>query len=293
MDLHHDGLSRPLASPRLRVLSLGAGVQSTTLALMAEGGEIEKPDCAIIADTKAEPRRVYRHIEWLVGQLSFPVYVVSAGDLRQEMLDAGAGVAGAYGRPPMFVRNVGTGRIGMTRRQCTQDYKLEPIMVKVRELIGLKKGQSIRHFLKLKRAEAVPELVEQWIGISTDEIQRVRPSGFSYVHNRHPLIEARMSRRDCLQWLRDRQYPEPPKSACTFCPFHSNAMWRDMKANDPESFADAVLVDEALRAAGRHKGLRELAYIHRSASPLATADLLAPDVAGFDFGAECLGMCGV
>lgn len=35
----------------MRILSLGAGVQSSTLALMAEHGEIEKPDYAIFADT--------------------------------------------------------------------------------------------------------------------------------------------------------------------------------------------------------------------------------------------------
>lgn len=37
---------------RLRALSLGAGVQSTTMALMAAHGEIgPMPDCAIFADT--------------------------------------------------------------------------------------------------------------------------------------------------------------------------------------------------------------------------------------------------
>ena len=39
----------------LRILSLGAGVQSTTLALMAAHGEVEAPDCAIFADTGWEP----------------------------------------------------------------------------------------------------------------------------------------------------------------------------------------------------------------------------------------------
>lgn len=46
----------------LRVLSLGAGVQSTTLALMAAHGEIEPPDCAIFADTQWEPAEVYAHL---------------------------------------------------------------------------------------------------------------------------------------------------------------------------------------------------------------------------------------
>jgi len=46
---------------RIRVLSLGAGVQSTTLALMAAEGILAKPDAAV-ADTGWEPGRVYEHL---------------------------------------------------------------------------------------------------------------------------------------------------------------------------------------------------------------------------------------
>jgi 3'-phosphoadenosine 5'-phosphosulfate sulfotransferase (PAPS reductase)/FAD synthetase len=60
----------------LRVLSLGAGVQSTTLALMIEKGEIPMVDAAIFADTGAEPKEVYTHLEWLKKQLSYPVHIV-------------------------------------------------------------------------------------------------------------------------------------------------------------------------------------------------------------------------
>ena len=49
----------------LRVLSLGAGVQSTTLALMVEKGEIPMVDCGIFADVGAEPKAVYEHLDWL------------------------------------------------------------------------------------------------------------------------------------------------------------------------------------------------------------------------------------
>jgi len=48
--------------PNLRILSLGAGVQSSTLALMIAKGEIPMVDCAIFADTMGEPKAVY---EWL------------------------------------------------------------------------------------------------------------------------------------------------------------------------------------------------------------------------------------
>lgn len=60
---------------RLRALLLGAGVQSTTLALMAAHGEIgPMPDCAIFADTHWEPKAVYDHLNWLMSPnvLPFP-----------------------------------------------------------------------------------------------------------------------------------------------------------------------------------------------------------------------------
>lgn len=64
-----------------RILSLGAGVQSSTLALMAAHGEIERPDCAIFADTQAEPESVYRWLDWLETQLPFPVLRVTKGEM--------------------------------------------------------------------------------------------------------------------------------------------------------------------------------------------------------------------
>jgi len=56
---------------RLRALSLGAGVPSTTMALMAAHGEIgPMPDCAIFADTGWEPKAVYDHLSWLMSPTS-------------------------------------------------------------------------------------------------------------------------------------------------------------------------------------------------------------------------------
>ena len=45
--------------PLIRILSLGAGVQSSTMALMADQGAFgKKPDAAIFADTGWEPTPV-------------------------------------------------------------------------------------------------------------------------------------------------------------------------------------------------------------------------------------------
>lgn len=280
LTLHHDGLSRPLAAPRLRVLSLGAGVQSTTLALMAARGDLEFPDCAIFADTGSEPASVYRHLEWLTSVLPFPVHTVSAGDLGAQLLCKTP--QKNYPRPPMFVMG-DDGKVGLTNRQCTQDFKIRPIQQKIRELLEIKpRGHGPKS-----------PVVEQWIGISTDEITRLKTSSYRYVHMRHPLIEARLSRRDCLAWLAIRQYPTPPKSACTFCPFHSDAMWQAMKLDDADSFAEAVAVDLAIRANGVL--LKGAPFLHRSCLPLSEVDFIGPDAGSslFGVGNECDGVCFV
>lgn len=268
---------------RLRILSLGAGVQSTTLALMAARAEIgPMPDAAIFADTGAEPVAVYRHLDWLETKLPFPVHRVSAGNLRDEITGAMGGHNRMDARPPFF-----TASGGMLRRQCTQDFKILPIVKKVRELIGLQKGQ---------RAPRTA-VVEQWIGISCDEAIRMKPSRHPFIQHRWPLVESGMHRRHCLSWCEERQYPKPAKSACTFCPYTDNARWRDMKLNDPESFADAVRIDRLIRPGmpGPRRPKNEAWFVHRDRIPLEEVDLSNDQDRGqIDlFNNECEGMCGL
>lgn len=271
---------------RLRVLSLGAGVQSTTLALLAAHEDIgPMPDCAIFADTGWEPKAVYEHLAWLMSPnvLPFPIHIVSAGNIRDNLIAAGGGRR--WASIPAFTRTInsyGHATIGMIRRQCTGDYKIDPIRRKVRELVGLTR----------KRSPASP-VVEQWIGISTDEIVRMKPSFETWRVNRWPLVERRMARSDCLRWLDRHGYPRPPKSACIGCPFHSDAVWRAMRDHDPAAWADAVEIDRAIRAGLR--GLRGEVYLHRSAVPLDEADLSTDTDRGqLDLWPnECEGMCGL
>jgi hypothetical protein len=268
----------------LRVLSLGAGVQSTTLALMAAHHEIEPPDCAIFADTQSEPVAVYEHLRWLMspGVLPFPVHVVSAGSLFADLFDPRGGPrAGA--KPPFFAKN-DDGGAGPLKRQCTRYYKVEPIRKKVRELLGLAPGQ---------RGPKTPA-VEQLIGISTDEAMRIKPSRDRYIANRWPLIEMRMSRWDCLQWLARGGFKKPAKSACTFCPYHDNATWREMRGTAPADWQQAVAVDAHIRHS-MPRVRKGQVFVHRSLKPLEEVDLRndyergQPDL----FGNECEGMCGV
>lgn len=159
--------SAPLGPRLTRILSLGAGVQSTTLALMAARGVIgPMPDCAIFADTGAEPSAVYRHLEWLCsGVLPFPVHRVAEASGLVEIIGKKRPTGEWVHMPiPAFIAGK-DGRAALLNRSCTQDYKLRPIRRKVRELVGLTG----------KRSPKSP-VVEQWIGISMDEVSRMKES---------------------------------------------------------------------------------------------------------------------
>lgn len=89
----------------ITVLSLGGGVQSTALALMAERGIIERPVAAIFADTGDEPMSLDTHLEWLQGQISFPIHkVVEGGGLGRDFLAALCGEKNRASQPPFYVK---------------------------------------------------------------------------------------------------------------------------------------------------------------------------------------------
>ncbi len=66
-----------------------------------------------------------------------------------------------------------------------------------------------------------------------------------------------------------------------------------MRTNDPASWADAVFVDEALRATARAERFGGEMYLHNSMTPLSKVALSRAPQAPPAFGDECEGMCGV
>ncbi|KKL72477.1 hypothetical protein LCGC14_2084520 [marine sediment metagenome] len=264
----------------LNILSLGAGVQSTAMALMAAHGEIEPmPDAAIFADTGWEPQAVYEHLKFLMSPnvLPFPVYVVSKGNIRDDLTGRAPGKRKRFAAIPFFTEGGGLGR-----RQCTSEYKISPIRKKCREMLGLKPRQRAPKHVA----------VISWIGISTDEVTRMKPSREVWCENIWPLIDARMNRWDCRQWLHRHDYPDPPKSSCVGCPFHSNEHWRAMRDIVPTDWADAVKVDGLIRVNGSLGDMGERQFMHRSLVPLGEADL-GDNLNQYAFDMECEGLCGV
>ena len=191
----------PLCEPKIitrhNVISLGAGVQSSCMALMCAKGEIKPmPDFAIFADTQDEPKSVYDWLRKLRAMLPFPVYIVTAGRLSTETLKMRVTADGKkYFRThiPFFTKSAKGKKGKIVFRSCTADFKIKPIMKAVRARCEIKRGQK--------------EIsVTQYIGISWDEWHRCKPSRHAWAQSRWPLIELKMTRHHCLEWMKQKKY---------------------------------------------------------------------------------------
>lgn len=276
----------------LSVISLGAGVQSSALLMLAANDELpkgyEKPTDAIFADTGDEPGSVYQWLEKLSGLAEtsgIRLHVVSAGVLSEAALEgrSGAGI-------PAFLGN-SLGRVAMSPRACTSDFKVAPIRRKVREILGVGPNERIGK-----------ESVDMLIGISVDEVQRARTSRVGYIRNRYPLLDMRLSRSEARAYVARQGLGEPPRSACVFCPYRSDNSWRELRDNEPEAFQRAVAFDGRLRESNRTRreggssnAMPFDVFLHRSLLPLAEVDFSTPEENGqlSLFANECEGMCGV
>ncbi len=293
----------PTRTRHIHVLNLGAGVQSTTLYLMAILGMIldmfGKPikfDYAIFADTKEEPEdpgeNVYDHLAWLQSLGGIPILIGSAGKLGDDLMVGKNSSGGRFAAIPCYTQNPHTGKVGRTKRQCTKEYKLEVIWKVIkRQILGLVPRQRVQKDV----------LVHQYIGISLDEIGRMlkiqkrqRETPVKWQHFHFPLVEQfGWTREQCRTWLKPRVPHRVPRSACTFCPFHSNEEWARIKARNGKDWARVVKIDKALRTPGNvvNRTMNAKLFLHNTCKPIDEIDFgTAPS--DKEMAGECEGMCG-
>ena len=270
-----------------KILSLGAGVQSSACLLMSCYGELDRLDAAIFADTGWETKATYRWLEFLKSEsekYGIPIHVVKGRDLKQDALVSQVrglkSDGNRHASMPLFTLGP-NGEKGMIKRQCTSEYKLRVIEKKQREIAGYK-----------KYARIPTGAVEVWVGISTDEANRAKISDKKWYSFYYPLIELRMSRRDCRNWFAKNGLPQPPRSSCIGCPYHSDKEWRHLRDNSPDEWQEAVEFDRAIRKCG---GMRGDVFIHSQRVPLDQVDLRTDQDKGqlSLFRNECAGVCGV
>ena len=269
----------------VHVLSFGAGTQSTAMLIKALNGEFDGviPDYIIFSDTGWEPKHVYAWLEKMqeyAKSKGKEIIIASGGNIKEDVersFETGERAASL----PLYTKD--GKESGIIRRQCTMEYKIDPVNKKIRELLGYTKGQRVK------------EIVHMWKGISTDEIQRVKPSQVKWIRFEYPFIfDEPRNRSECIAFVQRSGLGTPPKSSCIGCPFHNNDIWKDMRDNHPEEWKEAVEFDRKIRKHPNPKFNSEL-FLHKSRIPLDQVDFNDNQMSMFDddFDNECEGMCGI
>ena len=262
------------------VLLYGAGTQSTGLLLMLLDGKFgseEKPDLVIFADTHAEPGfvidyfwKVTKYVLNRYGLLITSTFKSTGGGLETDLMHGIGRVASL----PLFTANG-----GVIRRQCTDEYKIQPI------------NKCIKAEFKIPRKpKNFKPMVNIMFGISLDEIERTRISTNWWAVNSYPLVNERMYRHEVIDYI-NNNHPElknPPRSSCYFCPFHSDNYWKKLKEKHPEEFNKAIEIDEKIRV---NPKLDNECFLHRSLKPLKDVDFYQDTQ--MDIFGECEGYCGI
>lgn len=238
--------------------SYGGGTQSIARWRLIELGKLPMPDIIIMADTSREARRTWRynwtHIFPRMYAAGANVHIAPHELATVDLYREKDGVKTLL--MPVFTQ---TGKLSTF---CSNEWKTRVVRRYLKSLYG-------------KDFECIT-----WLGMSIDEIERLKPSDVKWAENHWPLCDmpvsggygVRMTRADCEQIVMDAGLPPPPKSACRNCPHTTNPVWLDMKENDPDEFALSVADDYQLRAEDKQGGV----WLHPDRIPLDQVDFTKP-----------------
>jgi hypothetical protein len=245
---------------RIQLWSNGGGVQSAAIAGLIVTGKLPRPDYAVIIDTEREKQSTWVYLDSVIrpelARVGLEVHRVPKSAFATVDL---------YGKNgdlllPAFTTQ--SGELGKLNTYCSNEWK-QRCSKRWAKSIGL-------------------TYVENWLGISADEVRRVRNHDSNWWHLRFPLVfDVRMTRRECVALVESLGWPPAPRSACWMCSNMGNPEWLEIKTNRPAEFHKAVQLDKSLRARDPH------IYLHSSGKPLDEVDLSADESQGNLFENTC------
>ena len=222
------------------VWSYGGGTQSAAIAVLILQGKLPRPDIICMADTSREVQETWDYLERVVRPAGIDVQIIKHDYATVDLFGSKGDLL-----IPAFTRTNG-GTIGKMPTFCSNEWKQRPVRRWLRE-------QGV-------------EQCDLWLGISTDEMERMKFSDVQWQKNVYPLIEiVPMSRHQCVSLVEQHGWPTPPKSRCYMCPNMSPAHWRTMRDKAPIDFERAVILEEELQE------IDPDIYLHKLAIPLTMA----------------------
>lgn len=231
----------------MKILSCGAGQQSTALALMSCENALHPGkfplvpvyDAILFCDLGGERDWVYRQVSFLVTQCSrvgIPFFILQDKNLKEDYL-------AHYGKSRVctipFWSIDENGKKGKMVRHCTIDYKIIQMQNFVRwNLLGYVKGERTKQ-------EDI-QAHEMHIGFTHEEQQRIFESKCKIFINKYPMVEMGLTRKDNYAYVKEIWGLETRGSACLFCPFHTNYFFMDCKKHCKRDYQTILDIDALL-----------------------------------------------
>ena len=250
----------------IHAFSFGGGVQSTAALVLAAQGRLPATDDSNRWDVflfanvgeKAEHPETLRYVEEYAKPYAAK-HGIELRELRKQLRDGTTDdlYATLRGSEKSIGIPVRMESGAPASRTCTVSWKIRPIAKELRRM-GARDEDGKRAIMG--------------IGISLDEIQRAKHWGvvdpqLPHQVKEYPLLRLEMRREDALREIADAGLPQPPRSACWFCPFHSLDEWRRLRRDHPDLFAYAEQMERRIQERQRQLGRGSL-WMTRHARPL-------------------------
>lgn len=228
------------------ILSYGGGVQTIAILVLVAEGKLPRPSLAIMADTGRERSSTWRYLEQyampLMERFGIEFYRAPHSLATVDLYSSGGDL--------LMPAYTGAGKLPTF---CSVEWKRRVVRRQLR-LLGYGPDQP----------------VIEWLGMSLDEIHRMRHSDVQWVETHWPLVfDVPLRRVECETAIERFGLPVPRKSACWGCPRLNNEEWREIRDDDPDDWQQAIRLDAAIRQADTQGGV----YLHGSRLPLAEADI--------------------
>ena len=233
----------PIKDRKYKIWSSGGGVQSTAIAVLIENGILEKPDYGVMVDCGYEKTATLDYMHNIMiprmKKAGVPFFMLNTLDYTNNDLVDGSG----HVNIPAF-RLKTNGKISKLHTHCNSTWKVKVMRAWARQ-------QNINN-------------MENWLGISTDEERRAKPSSRKWITLRYPLIELNMSREDCIYYIAQTGWPMPPRSSCVFCPQQDAKSWHLVR-NTPEDWNRVLEAERIIKSKAPD------VFLHRSCLPIEIA----------------------
>lgn len=257
----------------LKILSCGAGMQSTALALMSCANKLIEEnragdfnckytqgvpiyDAVIFCDLGLEPSWVLSQVNFIKNACEWAgiSFYILESNLYEDYIN-NFGEKRVVSVPFWTVDE--NGKKGKMMRNCTLDYKINMIQKFIRwEILGYKKG-----------AHTKPEDIkahEMHIGFSKEEERRCSENPHKMFVNKFPLCDLGLVRADNYAYIKDVWGLDSKASACCFCPFHTNYFFKHIKKHNKPEYEQTLVFDQLLEDQQPNTKINSKLFISRS-----------------------------